>query len=57
VLDIEHAGRRVGIVVEDAAQAISIADDVGVTPEVIDLNLDEVFEAYVAGKGRKKVGT
>jgi ABC-2 type transport system ATP-binding protein len=46
ILDIQRSGRQQAITVEDVDVALA-----AVNPgEVIDLNLDEIFEAYVIGK-------
>ena len=47
-LDVQRAGRQVAVVVEDIDNALRTLD--GHTPEVVDLNLDEIFEAYVIGR-------
>ena len=47
-LDVQRVGRQVAVVVEDAAKALQAV--AGAEPEVIDLNLDEIFEAYVVGR-------
>ncbi len=49
-LDVKRRGNRVAVVVEDAEAAVAKTAEAGVRPEVIDLNLDEIFEAYVAGR-------
>jgi len=54
-LDVQRAGRQVAVVVEDIDEARRALD--GRTPEVVDLNLDEIFEAYVIGKALGHVGT
>jgi ABC-2 type transport system ATP-binding protein len=49
VLD-EHAdGDRVIVTLEDAERALALLGREGVELRVVDLNLDEIFEAYVAG--------
>lgn len=50
-LDVQRAGRQVAVVVEDIDEAKRSLN--GSTPEVVDLNLDEIFEAYVVGKALK----
>ena len=52
VLDVRPDGERVAVVVADAAAARSVLR--GVAVKETELNLDEIFEAYVAG--RKEVG-
>ncbi len=49
-LDVERRGQRVAVVVENAAKAISNLRTAHIQPEIVDLNLDEIFEAYVIGK-------
>jgi ABC-2 type transport system ATP-binding protein len=49
-LDVQQRGQRFAVVVENAAEAVSQYRAAGVQPEVVDLNLDEIFEAYVTGK-------
>lgn len=46
VLDVQDHGRQRAIVVENVDAALAVADPI----EVIDMNLDEIFEAYVIGK-------
>jgi ABC-2 type transport system ATP-binding protein len=55
-LHVDRHDRQVRMVVERAAKAIDAASDKGVTPRVIDLNLDEIFEAYVIGRPDGKPG-
>ena len=50
VLDVRHSARQVAVVVEDAAAAGAALRAGGFEPEVVDLNLDEIFEAYVVGQ-------
>src|SRR3954462_14029753 len=54
VLDERNDGDRVAIVVEDAEQTIDIVRHEGIECRVVDLNLDEIFEAYVAGRCETK---
>jgi ABC-2 type transport system ATP-binding protein len=54
ILDEKNDGDRVAIVVEDAEQTIGILRHEGVECRVVDLNLDEIFEAYVAGRRETK---
>jgi len=46
ILDVQQSGRRKAVIVEDADAALTMCSPT----EVIDLNLDEIFEAYVAGR-------
>ena len=48
-LDVKIGGHRVAIVIENAAKTIAELASRGVHPEIVDLNLDEIFEAYVIG--------
>ncbi|MFI5378151.1 MAG: ABC transporter ATP-binding protein [Tepidisphaerales bacterium] len=57
VLDVRHSARQVAAVVDDAATAVPALRAAGVDPEVVDLNLDEIFEAYVAGRREDSHGT
>lgn len=50
ILDERIEGDRVALVVEGAEQALGILSHEGVDHRTVDLNLDEIFEAYVAGK-------
>jgi ABC-2 type transport system ATP-binding protein len=50
ILDERVDGDRVAIVVESAEGAIGVLGYEGIEHKVVDLNLDEIFEAYVAGK-------
>ncbi len=49
-LDVKHTDKRVVVAVEDANAATAAAVSAGVPFEVVDMNLDEIFEAYVIGK-------
>lgn len=49
-LDVKRSGKRVAVVVENVQQAMTFLNKNGLTPEIIDLNLDEIFEAYVIGR-------
>ena len=51
ILDVRREGRQVGVVVENAPHALTATPEVN----VVDLNLDEIFEAYVVGK--KEIGS
>ena len=50
VLDVRSDGERMAVTVEGAARAKEILDREGSEYRVVDLNLDEIFEAYVAGR-------
>jgi ABC-2 type transport system ATP-binding protein len=50
VLDVRQSGDRVAAVVRAADEALAHLKGQGITPQVVDLNLDEIFEAYVIGK-------
>jgi len=49
-LDAEVRGTQAAVVVEDVSEAERAAAQAGVRVQVDDLNLDEIFEAYVIGK-------
>ena len=50
VLDVRREAHRVAVTVRDAKLACTQLAEAGISPEVVDLNLDEIFEAYVVGK-------
>ncbi|HEX4412998.1 MAG TPA: ABC transporter ATP-binding protein [Lacipirellulaceae bacterium] len=50
ILDESSDGDRLAVTVEGAENAIAILNREGVDFHVVDLNLDEIFEAYVAGR-------
>jgi ABC-type multidrug transport system ATPase subunit len=50
ILDQRPDGADVAIVVEEAESIITALEQEGIEHRVVDLNLDEIFEAYVAGK-------
>jgi len=50
LLDVDRKGDRVAYVVENAEGAIGLLRDRNVPHEVVDLNLDEIFEAYIIGR-------
>jgi ABC-2 type transport system ATP-binding protein len=50
ILDERADGDDVAIVVDSAASALALLRREGIEYRVVDLNLDEIFEAYVAGR-------
>ena len=50
VLDARDDGERIVVTVADAPKAIEVLRYEGVDFQVVDLNLDEIFEAYVVGR-------
>ena len=54
VLDLSLSDRQASAVVEDIEAALPAARSAGVPIEVIDLNLDEIFEAYVIGRRKEQ---
>jgi ABC-2 type transport system ATP-binding protein len=50
VLDEREDGDHIAAVVEGAERAFELISVEGVEHRVVDLNLDEIFEAYVAGR-------
>jgi ABC-2 type transport system ATP-binding protein len=48
-LDVKHADKQTVITVEDVESATASIPP-GVQPVVVDMNLDEIFEAYVIGR-------
>ncbi len=53
VLDINITGRQATAVVEDIIPARAALAAAGVAAQEIDLNLDEIFEAYVIGRRKE----
>lgn len=49
-LDVKRRGNQVAIVVDDIDRAVHAVERTAATYDVIDLNLDEIFEAYIIGK-------
>jgi ABC-2 type transport system ATP-binding protein len=50
ILDERSDGERMAIVVEKAERVLQIVGREGIEHRIVDLNLDEIFEAYVAGR-------
>lgn len=50
ILDVRHSGDRVAVVTRDVDAVLGQLHGQGISPQVVDLNLDEIFEAYVIGK-------
>ncbi len=50
ILDQRSDGPDLAIIVEEAESIVATLEQEGIAHRVIDLNLDEIFEAYVAGK-------
>jgi ABC-2 type transport system ATP-binding protein len=50
LLDLSRSGRQAIAVVDDIAAALAALQKAGTQVDVIDLNLDEIFEAYVIGR-------
>jgi ABC-2 type transport system ATP-binding protein len=50
ILDGRTDGDRMAVIVERAQQSLELLSRDGIDHRVIDLNLDEIFEAYVAGR-------
>ncbi|MBA3484506.1 MAG: ABC transporter ATP-binding protein, partial [Pirellulales bacterium] len=49
LLDLQTAGEDVAVTVENASAVRALLDREGVRYRIVDLNLDEIFTAYVAG--------
>ena len=49
-LDLVVRGSQAAVVVEDAQESLLKLQTAGIIPQVSDLNLDEIFEAYVIGR-------
>ncbi len=54
LLDLEPVDRRVAVTVSEYPAVQTSLAAQGIEPQVVDLNLDEIFQAYVAGRGREK---
>ncbi len=50
VLDVRRSGKQVAVAVNDVGPALEKLRSERIEPKVVDLNLDEIFEAYVIGK-------
>ncbi len=50
VLELQRAGEYVAVTVQNASAVRALLDREGIGYRVNDLNLDEIFSAYVAGK-------
>jgi ABC-2 type transport system ATP-binding protein len=50
ILDERTDGDRMAVIVERAESALKLIGREGIEHRVVDLNLDEIFEAYVAGQ-------
>ena len=50
LLDLNRSGRQVIAVVDNIDRAQAVLTTEGITAQELDLNLDEIFEAYVIGK-------
>jgi ABC-2 type transport system ATP-binding protein len=56
VLDVSTDGERTALTVDDAQRAIAALHQIGIEPEIVDLNLDEIFEAFVIGRPEVAAG-
>jgi ABC-2 type transport system ATP-binding protein len=54
LLDISRAGQQATAVVEDIDAALPVVRSADAIVQVIDLNLDEIFEAYVIGRRKEQ---
>lgn len=50
VLDGQVHGSDASVVVDDVAAALSVLEEWEISPRVVDLALDDIFEAYVQGR-------
>jgi ABC-2 type transport system ATP-binding protein len=50
LLDVALTDNRAALTVDGAPEAIRALRGVGLEPQVVDLNLDEIFEAFVIGR-------
>ncbi len=56
-VDTQNSGDRIAVTVENAPQVQSLFDREGTEHRTVDLNLDEIFEAYVVGKKTETMPT
>jgi hypothetical protein len=56
VLDVREDADRMVVAVEKAETAREILGYEGVDYRIVDLNLDEIFEAYVVGRRDDEIG-
>jgi ABC-2 type transport system ATP-binding protein len=56
LLDVAPAGDQMALTVDDAPNAIAALHRAGIEPHVVDLNLDEIFEAFVIGRPNLPAG-
>jgi ABC-2 type transport system ATP-binding protein len=52
LLDMQVVGEEVAVTVQNASAVAALLDREAVPYRALDLNLDEIFTAYVAGEGR-----
>jgi ABC-2 type transport system ATP-binding protein len=52
LLDMQHAGDEAAVTVENASAIAALLQREGVMHRMVDLNLDDIFAAYVAGDTR-----
>jgi ABC-2 type transport system ATP-binding protein len=50
LLDVNQFGDQIALTVDCARDAIGLLHRAGIEPQVMDLNLDEIFEAFVIGR-------
>ena len=50
LLDVQESGEQAAVTVENAAAIAALLDREGLPYRVVDLNLDEIFTAYVTGR-------
>jgi len=55
VLDFEHSGSDVAIVVDNVSSALAVLVEWEIEHQVVDLNLDEIFEAFVIGRRSERI--
>jgi ABC-2 type transport system ATP-binding protein len=57
LLDIQTTGDEVALTVENASAIAALLHREGLSHRIVDLNLDEIFAAYVAGKHDGRAGS
>jgi ABC-type multidrug transport system ATPase subunit len=57
LLDLQLIGEEVAVTVENASAIVALLQREGLTHRVVDLNLDDIFAAYVAGSAQGAAGS
>lgn len=52
ILDLRRSGGEVAVTVENAPKALPMLQSLGIEHRALELNLDDIFEAYVTGRSQ-----